>query len=38
MQITCISDAPVETVDAALAALRDDGVDVRVGPIETYIG
>lgn len=38
MQITCVSDAPIEAVDAALAPLRDDGVDVRVSPIETYIG
>lgn len=38
MQITCVSETPLETVDAALEPLRDQGVDVRVHPIETYIG
>jgi hypothetical protein len=38
MQIACIADVPLETVEQALEALRDEGVDVNVNPIETYIG
>ena len=38
MQIACIADVPLETVEQALESLRDDGVDVNVNPIETYIG
>lgn len=38
MQIAGIADVPVETIENALATLRDDGVDVNVNAIETYIG
>ncbi len=38
MQITGISDASVEAVEAALAPVRAAGADVNVAPIETYIG
>ncbi|WP_334223774.1 glycine cleavage system protein R [Thiosocius teredinicola] len=38
MQIAAIAEVPVETVEEALAPLRDDGVDVNVNTVETYIG
>jgi len=38
MQIAGVADVPVEAVERALAALREDGVDVNVSAIETYIG
>jgi glycine cleavage system transcriptional repressor len=38
MQIAGIADQAVETIEAALAPLRAQGVDVNVSAIETYIG
>jgi glycine cleavage system transcriptional repressor len=38
LQIACIADTPLENVEQALAPLRDEGVDVNVTPIDTYIG
>lgn len=38
MQISCIADVPIESVEQGLASLREEGVDVNVNPIETYIG
>ena len=38
MQIAGLSDTPVEKLDAAMSALRDDGVDVSIEPIETLVG
>ena len=38
MQIAGIADVPVETIERALEPLRQDGVDVNVSAIETYIG
>ncbi len=38
MQIAGVADVPVETIEHALEPLRQDGVDVNVSAIETYIG
>lgn len=38
MQIAGVAEVPVERVEAALDALRGDGVDVNVSTIDTYIG
>ena len=38
MQIAGVADVSVETIEKALESLREDGVDVNVNPIETYIG
>ena len=38
MQIAGVADVSVETIEQALESLRQDGVDVNVTPIETYIG
>jgi len=38
MQIAGVADVPVEAIERALATLREDGVDVNVSAIETYIG
>ncbi|MCB1925726.1 MAG: ACT domain-containing protein [Gammaproteobacteria bacterium] len=38
MQIAGVADAPIEKIEAALEALRKDGVDVNVNAIDTYIG
>jgi len=38
MQIAGVADVPVESVERALEPLRQEGVDVNVSPIETYIG
>lgn len=38
MQIEGLCEAPVEQVETALAALRAEGVDVNVQPIETLVG
>ena len=38
MQIAGVAQASIESIEDALGALRDDGVDVNVNAIETYIG
>jgi glycine cleavage system transcriptional repressor len=38
MQIAGVADAPLESIERVLEPLREDGVDVNVGAIETYIG
>lgn len=38
MQIAGVADAPVESIERALEPLRQEGVDVNVSAIETYIG
>ncbi len=38
MQIAGVADVSVESIERALQPLRDDGVDINVCPIETYIG
>ncbi len=38
MQIAGVADVAVETIENALVPLREDGVDVNVSAIETYIG
>lgn len=38
MQIAGVADVPVETIERALEPLREEGVDVNVSAIETYIG
>jgi len=38
LQIAGVSDQPVEQIDSALNAVREQGVSVNVTPIETYIG
>jgi glycine cleavage system transcriptional repressor len=38
MQIAGLADTPIEDLEAAVAGLRADGVDVRVSPIETMVG
>ena len=38
MQIAGVANVPVESVEQALEPLRQDGVDVNVSAIETYIG
>jgi glycine cleavage system transcriptional repressor len=38
MQIAGIAEVPLESIEAAVAGLRADGVDVRVSPIETLVG
>ena len=38
MQIAGVASVPVEVIERALLPLREDGVDVNVSPIETYIG
>ena len=38
MQIAGVADVAVEAVERALVPLREDGVDVNVSAIETYIG
>ena len=38
MQIAGVADVPVEAIERALEPLRQDGVDVNVSAIETYIG
>ena len=38
MQIAGVADVAVEVIERALVPLREDGVDVNVSAIETYIG
>jgi hypothetical protein len=38
MQIAGITEHPVESIDAAMADLRNSGVDINVSAIDTYIG
>jgi glycine cleavage system transcriptional repressor len=38
MQIAGLADTAIEDLEAAVAGLRADGVDVRVSPIETLVG
>ncbi len=38
MQIAGVAEVSVEAIEQALETLRQDGVDVNVSPIETYIG
>ena len=38
MQIAGVADVSVEAIERALVPLREDGVDVNVSAIETYIG
>ena len=38
MQIAGVADVAVEVIERALVQLREDGVDVNVSAIETYIG
>jgi glycine cleavage system transcriptional repressor len=38
MQVAGLADTPVEDLEAAVAGLRAEGVDVRVSPIETLVG
>lgn len=38
MQIAGVADVPVEVIEQALEPLRNEGVDVNVNSIETYIG
>ena len=38
MQIAGVASVPVEVIEQALLPLREDGVDVNVSAIETYIG
>lgn len=38
MQIAGVADVPVESIERALQGLREGGVDVNVGAVETYIG
>ena len=38
MQISGIADVPLESIERAVQPLREDGVDVNVNAIETYIG
>lgn len=38
MQIAGVADVAVEVIERALVSLREDGVDVNVSAIETYIG
>ena len=38
MQIAGVADVAVEAIERALLPLREDGVDVNVSAIETYIG
>ncbi len=38
MQIAGVADVAVEKIDTAMAALRDQGVDINVTAIDTYIG
>ena len=38
MQISGVVDVPVESIDAAMAPVRSQGVDINVTAIETYIG
>ena len=38
MQIAGVADVAVEAIERALVPLREDGVDVNVSAIETYIG
>lgn len=38
MQIAGIAEVPLEDIEAAVAGLRAEGVDVRVAPIDTLVG
>jgi len=38
MQIAGVADVAVESIDRAMAALREQGVDINVSAIDTYIG
>lgn len=38
MQIAGVADVPVESIDHSMNALREQGVDINVTAIETYIG
>jgi glycine cleavage system transcriptional repressor len=38
MQIAGVADVAVEVIERALVPLREEGVDVNVSAIETYIG
>ena len=38
MQIAGIAEQPIEAIEAALQPLREQGVDVNVNSVETYIG
>jgi len=38
MQIAGISTQPLETLEAALAPLREEGIEVSLSPVETLVG
>ena len=38
MQIAGVASTPVDEIESALSPLRDEGVEVSVSTIETYIG
>ena len=38
MQIAGVAEAPLETLEAALEPLREEGIDVNITPIETLVG
>ena len=38
LQIAGITEQPLEQIEAALQALREQGVSINVSPIDTYIG
>lgn len=38
MQIAGVSDLPLEELEASVADLRDEGIEVNIAPIETLVG
>lgn len=38
MQIAGVADVPVESIDRSMNGLREQGVDINVTAVETYIG
>ncbi len=38
MQIAGVAEAPLETLEAALEPLREEGIDVNITPIEMLVG
>jgi len=38
MQIAGVAQVPLETLEAALAPLREEGIEVNITPIETLVG
>ncbi len=38
MQIAGIAAEPLETLEAALAPLREEGIEVNISPVETLVG